>query len=74
MFDMQVCPFYFPCSVPAHNGDSSRPSINHIHLPQGKFKRNKWQEFLDAGVSKDDAAKKYVEKYNELKEKHGLKA
>ncbi|KAF2433521.1 putative acyl-CoA-binding protein like protein [Tothia fuscella] len=40
----------------------------------GKTKRNKWQEFIDAGVTKDQAQKKYVEKFNDLKTKHGLKA
>jgi len=35
----------------------------------GKTKRSKWQAYLDAGITKDQAMAKYVEKYDELKNK-----
>jgi diazepam-binding inhibitor (GABA receptor modulating acyl-CoA-binding protein) len=40
---------------------------------QGKFKFNKYKELADSGMTAEEARKKYVEKFNEMKEKHGLK-
>jgi len=58
----------------AKGEDISKATKPGMFDMQGKFKRNKWQEFIDAGITKDEATTKYVEKYNELKTKHGLKA
>jgi diazepam-binding inhibitor (GABA receptor modulating acyl-CoA-binding protein) len=69
MFDVQVYNSHFPC----RHHVALRTQAETCDV-QGKFKRNKWQEFVDAGITKDQATAKYVEKYTDLKTKHGLKA
>lgn len=41
---------------------------------QGKAKRKAWQKVVDAGTSKEDAQKQYIELVEKLKEKHGFNA
>lgn len=42
-------------------------------LAQGKAKRNKWQKYVDEGVSAADAEKAYIAKVAKLVQEHGLK-
>ncbi|KIW05946.1 uncharacterized protein PV09_03135 [Verruconis gallopava] len=39
----------------------------------GKAKRSAWQKKVDEGITAEEAKKQYVERFNALKEKYGLK-
>jgi len=50
--------------------DKPKPGMFDI---KGKAKWNAWKEAEDAGTTKEEAQKKYVEKYNELVNTIGTK-
>ncbi|TID23389.1 gb [Venturia nashicola] len=41
---------------------------------QGKYKYGAWEKVVMAGLSKERAQEEYVKRFEELKNKHGLKA
>jgi acyl-CoA-binding protein len=46
---------------------------NEDGIDQGRKKWDKWDELSKSGLSAEEARKNYVNKFNELKDKHGLK-
>jgi acyl-CoA-binding protein len=44
-----------------------------MNVAQGKYKHNAWKKEVESGTTAAEAKKKYVEKFNAMKEKHGLK-
>lgn len=61
-----------PLTLPFIPGIRKRSTPLTHHLQKKAMKR-KWQEETDKGTTPEEAEKKYVELFTELKNKNGLK-